>query len=153
MWRRFYVPPEQMAAARRQLSFSPRQALAQAGQAPTASGQYRIFRNGGLIYVGESANLRTRLMQHLWCLTHLQIPVAPYQFSYALMSRSTPASRRRVERAAIERHRRRLPQQRELEAQFEQALFEFELEQAAEALYEAEQSGCLCPGRAPALSR
>lgn len=158
MWPRFYPSSpgslaEQMAAARRQLSFAPRRALAQAGAAPPSRGQYRIFRNGALIYVGESANIRTRIMQHLWCLRHLQITDAPYQYSYALMPGSTPASRRRAERRGIDRHRRVLPQQREFEERLGQALFEAELAQAAEALYEAEQSYRPCAVSASSFPR
>ena len=92
-------------------------------------------------------------MQHFWRLRHLQIVHAPYEFSYALMPRSTPDSRRRAERRDIDRHRRLLPQQREFEERLGQALFEAELAQAAEALNETEQSYCPCSISASALPR
>jgi len=100
----------------RQLRYKRRRPLTQARLAPPARGLYRIFRHGRLVYVGESGNLRKRLMQHLWCLTHFKIVPAAYQFSYALMPRSTPKTRRGAERDVIKTHRSKLAHQRESEA-------------------------------------
>ncbi|QDV36210.1 hypothetical protein [Tautonia plasticadhaerens] len=89
--------------------------LTRASQAPAARGVYRIYRAGILVYQGETADIRRRLLQHLLCLTHLRITPAPYTFRYGLMPRSTPRTRRIIERRAIENNRRLLPQQREWE--------------------------------------
>ena len=84
--------------------------------APNVPGLYNIFRGGVLVYTGETQHLRTRLSQHQLCLTHLQIPTAPYTFNYALMPRSSRRSRRSAERRVIDANRPLLPQQREMES-------------------------------------
>ena len=39
-------------------------------------GLYQIFRSGKRIYPGESNDLGTRLQQHRWCLTHMELTPA-----------------------------------------------------------------------------
>src|SRR5262245_19401155 len=117
------------------LRYSPVTPLSRAPQVPEGRGVYRILRQGNLIYVGQANNLRRRLMQHLWCLTHMQVATAPYTFRYALMPGSTALSRLGIERRIIDFHQRRgrLLQQREMED--EHRLTALEAEQEMEERY------------------
>lgn len=127
-----------MSSPARPLPYSSPRPLTAANQALPRQGIYRLLRQGQLIYVGETNNLRSRLMKHLLCLTHFQITPAPYQFQVALTTGQTQPTRRRLERRIIGWHQRRgrLPQQREFEEMLAAAATE--LEQAGEYEWEDE---------------
>lgn len=85
---------------------------------PSVPGLYRIFSGRTLVYVGQSVNLRHRLMQHLWCLTHLRVPpevLGAYRFRVLPVPNQDALRRLQYERRIIERNRASLPHQREYE--------------------------------------
>lgn len=109
-------------AAPRQPTLGPRRALTTAASDATlnAPGIYQIYKDGRLVYVGQSGNIRRRLQQHLLCLTHMAVPVGGYQASAGVMRGSTRQTRRteEVRRRDLNRARpgNRLTNERELEA-------------------------------------
>lgn len=85
--------------------------LAAAIADPRAAGPgvYTLFNGGQRLYVGRSSQLRRRLQQHLWCLTHLH-PRAEraallrrFQVKLTPLRGAEPAHLRRVEAAVIDR--------------------------------------------------
>ncbi|HSV80744.1 MAG TPA: N-acetylmuramoyl-L-alanine amidase, partial [Ramlibacter sp.] len=72
---------------------------------PRAAGPgiYTLYKNGQRLYVGRADNLRRRLQQHLWCLTHLKLGVGRFHVKLTPMRGATPAQLGRVEAATIAR--------------------------------------------------
>lgn len=112
---------EYMAAAPNQPALGPRRALSTAVGDATLNvpGVYQIYKDGRLIYVGQSQNIRVRLQQHLLCLTHMAIPPAGYDVAAGPMPSSVEQTRRAEERRRIDQNRARqgnsLTNQREFE--------------------------------------
>jgi len=79
--------------------------LADAINDPRANGAgvYTLFKNGQRLYVGRSGNLRRRMQQHLWCVTHLQLGTGQFHVRLTPMRNATPAQLSRVEAAVIDR--------------------------------------------------
>jgi hypothetical protein len=69
-------------------------------------GIYTLYKNGQRLYVGRANQLRRRLQQHLWCLTHLKLGVGRFHVKLTPMRGATPAQLGRVEAAVIGRHGR-----------------------------------------------
>jgi hypothetical protein len=69
-------------------------------------GIYTIYRQGQRLYVGRARQLRRRLQQHLWCLTHLGVGVEGYSVKLTPMHGASPAQLQRVEAAVIGRYGR-----------------------------------------------
>jgi hypothetical protein len=135
-----------------------------ANQAPGGPGLYRIFRGGSQVYMGKAKSLRSRLLQHRWCLTHFDVKkqsLGQYTYSVAEMPGSTDRRRTRVERGRIDWHKKRgrLTHQKELDigaseaeaflpspAQAAWAFWKRQLEIVARAFRE-QRYGCWCgPG-------
>ena len=54
--------------------------------APAQSGVYAIYREGAWIYIGESSNIETRLLEHIRRQENLCIPRSnPTHFAYELV--------------------------------------------------------------------
>lgn len=70
-------------------------------------GLYRIYKDGRPLYSGRAApgTIRSRLIQHRWCLTHMGVDPAPYTVSIAPMRGSSPALVAAAERGEIRRLR------------------------------------------------
>ena len=146
------------------------QPLRFANQAPAGPGLYRIFRGGSQVYVGKAKSLRSRLMQHRWCLTHFDAKrsLGQYTYSVAPMVGSTDRQRSAVERSRIDWHKRRgrLIHQKELDigaseseaflpsaAQAAWAFWKRQLEIVARAFRE-QRYGCWCgPGNVCSQTR
>lgn len=85
-----------------------------------ASGIYTLFKGNSPIYVGKATNLRQRLLQHKWCLTHLKVDPKEYKVRVRLVS---PEKLKASEARSISRYRRKYPGQltnirsKELEAE------------------------------------
>jgi len=107
--RSYRSEPEYMVAGGAP-QFSARMTFAAAlGNNDTNSvGLYRIYRDGRPIYAGRAApgTIRSRLLQHRWCLTHLGVDTASYTVSFAPMRGSSPANVAAAERDEIRRLRR-----------------------------------------------
>ncbi|UUZ68999.1 N-acetylmuramoyl-L-alanine amidase [Polaromonas sp. P2-4] len=73
----------------------------------TGPGVYTLYKNGQRLYVGRSNNLRRRMQQHLWCLTHLKLGVGRFHVKLTPMRGATPAQLGRVEAAVIDRFGRK----------------------------------------------
>jgi hypothetical protein len=71
-----------------------------------APGIYTIYRNRQRLYVGKARNLRRRLQQHLWCLTHLGVAANDYTVKLTPMQGATPDQLQRVESTVIARYGR-----------------------------------------------
>jgi hypothetical protein len=69
-------------------------------------GIYTLYRNRQRLYVGRANNLRRRLQQHLWCLTHLGVGATDYTVKLTPMRGASAAQLGRVEAAVIERYGR-----------------------------------------------
>lgn len=95
------------AAATRQTTLGPRQALstAAADGNNNVEGVYNIYHNGQLVYHGQSQNVRTRLGAHLRCLNELRVPIAGYQAAVGRMAGSTQQQRRGEETRRIDQSR------------------------------------------------
>lgn len=83
--------------------------FAQAINDPKANGPgiYTLYKGGRRIYVGQSQNLKRRLQQHLWCLTHMDVEPGHYRVKLTPMTGAGPEKLRRVESAVIEKWKRR----------------------------------------------
>ena len=114
-------PSAEQMAAPGQPTLGPRRALTTAAADATlnAPGIYQIYKDGRLIYVGQSDNIRRRLQQHLLCLTHMAVPVGGYQAAAGVMRGSNRTARRteEVRRRDLNRARpgNRLTNEREFE--------------------------------------
>ena len=115
--------PEYETAVEDELSWrSPFLLRDTASRAPGYGGVYKIYKNKALIYIGKASNLRKRLLQHLWCLTHFGIPAGT---TYSVKTARIDNSRSRAaeERRLIDWHRQRNPQLANIQ-EFEQELWE-----------------------------
>jgi hypothetical protein len=83
------------------------------------AGLYRIYRGGRQVYLGRATNLRSRLLQHRWCLTHLLMnsELAAFTFRVLPTPGYDPARRDIAERRLIRKEKRlgNLTHQRETE--------------------------------------
>src|SRR3712207_4089713 len=106
--RRGYVP-EYMAAAPAP-SFGARMsfAAALANPASNSTGLYRIYKDGRPVYAGRAApgTIRSRLINHRWCLTHMGVEDSNYTVSFAPMTGSSTAQVVAAEKTEIRRMRR-----------------------------------------------
>jgi hypothetical protein len=115
-------PPRSTPPARAPIPCSPwrRVNLEQAHTLQVLPGIYVLYRNRRIFYVGQSQNLRQRLMRYAYHVRQLQAgPVASYGAAYCYMPRSTAPGRVAVERRVRTRLRRRhrlTNIQREMEA-------------------------------------
>jgi peptidoglycan hydrolase-like protein with peptidoglycan-binding domain len=58
---------------------------------PSVPGLYRFYTPGGKFYTGMAAkNLRGRILQHLWCLSHLGLTDRGYRLAVYPMDPKTP---------------------------------------------------------------
>jgi hypothetical protein len=64
-------------------------------------GVYTIYKGQRHLYVGKSRDLRRRLQQHLWCLTHMGVDLGEYSVRLTPMRGATPNQLQRVESAVI----------------------------------------------------
>ncbi|HEY0377177.1 MAG TPA: GIY-YIG nuclease family protein [Pyrinomonadaceae bacterium] len=109
-------------AAPGQPALGARRALTTAAVDATLNvpGIYQIYKDGRLIYVGQSQNVRQRLQEHLLCLTHMAVPVGGYQAAAGVMPGSSQQTRRTEEVRRRDLNRARpgnlLTNERELEA-------------------------------------
>jgi hypothetical protein len=83
----------------------PPQPLASAARSAPRPGVYVLLKHKQPFYVGETANLRRRLMEHLLCLTRMAVEPVPYSFAIAVMAVATPAERARMQESLIARWR------------------------------------------------
>lgn len=159
-----------MATKAATLRWSAAKPLKLANQASPRPGLYRIFRAGNQVYVGKASNLKSRLIQHRWCLTHFDAgrSLGHYTYSVAEMIGSTDRRRTRVERSRIDWHKQRgrLTHQKELDigasedeaflpsaAQAAWAFWKRQLEIVARAFRE-QRYGCWCgPGNVCSQTR
>ncbi|MGB0128685.1 MAG: hypothetical protein WBP72_13690, partial [Rhodocyclaceae bacterium] len=84
---------------------SPPQPLSMAARSAPRPGVYVLLKHKQPFYVGETANLRRRLMEHLLCLTRMAVDPVPYSFAIAVMAVATPAERARMQERLIARWR------------------------------------------------
>lgn len=105
--RRGYEPEYMVAPAP---AFGARMsfAAALANSATNSTGLYRIYRDGRPVYAGRAApgTIRSRLINHRWCLTHLGVEDSAYTVSFAPMSGSSNAQVAAAEKNEIRRMRR-----------------------------------------------
>jgi hypothetical protein len=83
----------------------PPQPLATAARNAAGAGVYVLLKNKQPFYVGETDNLRRRLMEHLLCLTRMAVNPAPYSYAIALMDVTTTPERKRLQERLISRWR------------------------------------------------
>ena len=69
----------------------------------TIPGLYRFFANDGRHYTGMAADLRRRIIQHLWCLSHLGVETKNHRLVLYRMDGKTAEQVRSVE-ASINKH-------------------------------------------------
>jgi predicted GIY-YIG superfamily endonuclease len=69
-------------------------------------GIYTLYHKGRRFYVGKSQNLKRRLQQHLWCLTHMNVSPASYKVKLTPIQRS-PDKLAKVESAVIAKWKRK----------------------------------------------
>jgi len=83
-------------------------AAALANPAANSTGLYRIYRNGRPVYAGRAApgTIRSRLVNHRWCLTHMGVDDSNYTVSFAPMTGSSTAQVVAAEKNEIRRMRR-----------------------------------------------
>jgi len=68
-------------------------------------GLYRFYTPGGKFYTGMAAkNLRGRVLQHLWCLSHLGLTDQGYRLAVYEMRGRTPAEVRALEKQINQHH-------------------------------------------------
>jgi hypothetical protein len=67
----------------------------------SSPGVYTIYKGQRHLYVGKSRDLRRRLQQHLWCLTHMGVDLGEYSVKLTPMRGATPDQLQRVESAVI----------------------------------------------------
>lgn len=107
--RRRGYEPEYMAAAPAP-SFGARMSFAAALANPStnSTGLYRIYRDGRPVYAGRAApgTIRSRLINHRWCLTHMGVEDFNYTVSFAPMTGSSTAQVVSAEKDEIRRMRR-----------------------------------------------
>jgi hypothetical protein len=66
-------------------------------------GLYRFFTADGKFYTGMATDLRQRIMQHVWCLSHLGIETRNYRLVFCRMPGKTGEQIRAIE-APINKH-------------------------------------------------
>lgn len=100
--------PEYMAASGPGFGARMSFAAALANSATNSTGLYRIYKNGRPVYAGRAApgTIRSRLINHRWCLTHMGVDDAAYTVSFAPMSGSSTAQVVTAEKDEIRRMRR-----------------------------------------------
>lgn len=83
-------------------------ASALANSATNSTGLYRIYKDGRPVYAGRATpgTIRSRLINHRWCLTHMGVDDAAYTVSFAPMSGSSTAQVVTAEKNEIRRMRR-----------------------------------------------
>jgi hypothetical protein len=83
-------------------------AAALANSATNSKGLYRIYKDGRPVYAGRAApgTIRSRLINHRWCLTHMGVEDSAYTVSFAPMSGSSTAQVAAAEKDEIRRMRR-----------------------------------------------
>jgi len=90
-------------------SFGARMSFASALASPASNstGLYRIYKNGRPVYAGRAApgTIRSRLVNHRWCLTHMGVEDSAYTVSFAPMSASSTAQVVAAEKREIRRMR------------------------------------------------
>lgn len=106
--RRRGYEPEYMAASGPSFSARMNFAAALANPATNSTGLYRIYKDGRPIYSGRAApgTIRSRLINHRWCLTHMGVEDSAYTVSFAPMSGSSTAQVVTAEKSEIRRLRR-----------------------------------------------
>jgi hypothetical protein len=73
-------------------------------------GLYRFFAQDSRFYTGMAEkNLRTRILQHLWCLSHLGISRKNFLLALYPMPGKTREQIRDIEKAIIEHHKNKNP--------------------------------------------
>jgi hypothetical protein len=87
------------------LTWSPARSLNDAIRLARGSGLYKIFKNGDLLYIGETGDLRDRFMNHRQCVVRFDVP-GTFTVKYASFTGSK-ASRLRVQNNLIEYYRNR----------------------------------------------
>jgi len=83
-------------------------AAALANPASNSTGLYRIYKDGRPVYAGRAApgTIRSRLINHRWCLTHMGVEDSNYTVSFAPMTGSSTAQVVAAEKTEIRRMRR-----------------------------------------------
>ena len=106
--RRRGYEPEYMAAPGPGFGARMSFAAALANPAANSTGLYRIYKNGRPVYAGRAApgTIRSRLINHRWCLTHMGVEDSAYTVSFAPMSGSSTAQVVAAEKNEIRRMRR-----------------------------------------------
>ena len=102
----WYLEPEpaEIEGERQRLRWKSAGSLDNAFKIAPGPGFYKIFKNGQLLYIGESRNLPRRLRQHRRCVYRFKIPVADYKVKVARYH-GDAAARRSIERRLIELNR------------------------------------------------
>jgi predicted GIY-YIG superfamily endonuclease len=100
--RRYLLPDSEIGG----LTYSSQRSLPNAIRiAGVKSGIYKIYQKGSLIYIGETGNLRKRLMQHHLCVHRFNAP-GPITVKYAYFSGSK-SNRVRIQNDIINYYRNR----------------------------------------------
>jgi hypothetical protein len=79
-------------------------ALKSLGRTPVP-GLYRFFHPDGRFYTGISVDLRRRLIQHAWCLSHFGVSLGAYRVTLYRLPGADFARLRAVETAINQHHR------------------------------------------------
>ncbi|HVF43739.1 MAG TPA: hypothetical protein VM936_12040 [Pyrinomonadaceae bacterium] len=106
--RRRGYEPEYMAAPAPAFGARVSFAAALANPAANSAGLYRIYKDGRPVYAGRAApgTIRSRLVNHRWCLTHMGVGDSAYTVSFAPMGASSTAQVVAAEKNEIRRMRR-----------------------------------------------
>jgi hypothetical protein len=102
------------------LTWSKARALNHAIRLARGPGIYKIYKNGDLLYIGETGSLRNRFMKHRQCVVRFAVPGA---FTVKYASFTGPATNRvRVQNNVIDYYRNRkgfnITNIREIEEEF-----------------------------------
>lgn len=78
-------------------------ALRSLGKQP-GPGLYRFFTADGRFYTGMSMDLRRRILENLWCLSHLNVQTRNYRLVFCRMPDKTKSKIRSIEEAINKHH-------------------------------------------------
>jgi predicted GIY-YIG superfamily endonuclease len=80
-------------------------ALKSLGSRTKVAGLYRFHASGGRFYTGMTMDLRRRIQEHLWCLSHFGKSPRSYRLALYPMPGATQQQVRALERAINEHHK------------------------------------------------